>query len=116
VLVLVSVGVVETVPATVLTLKCFKHRFVEENALTTNFVLKGGSIQVINGYGTEKSSAFVEKIKKAIADKPGITQTQIFQEIALPETTGREILQQWEGTHWTSKRGPGKTLRYFLKS
>jgi hypothetical protein len=98
---------------TVLTLSCFKHRFLEEAGLTSTFVLQEGAFQVLESGIKSGSSVFVEKIKEAIVNHPGITQADIIKRVGLPETRGRKILKQGDGTEWFSTRGAGKTLRYF---
>jgi hypothetical protein len=101
---------------TVLTLSCFKHRFVVESGLTCKFVLRDGVLQLVDNDQPDNSSAVIEKIKEAISGDPGITQKDIMSRLSLPETNGRKILQEGNDVQWLTKRGPGKTLRYFPKS
>jgi hypothetical protein len=51
-----------------------------------------------------------------IESHPGIDQKDLLKKAELPETNGRKALQQGEGIHWISKRGKGKTRRYYPKS
>jgi AAA domain len=99
----------------VLTLSCLKHRYVEESSVKCNFVLRDGSLQLVDNNQTHTSSASIKRIKEAIFSNPGITQKEIMSTISLPETNGRKILQEGNGVHWITERGTGKTLRYFPK-
>lgn len=101
---------------TILTLSCFKHRLVEEHLPTFSFVLRNGALQLTASDVSDDFSVFTDKIKETIAKIPGMTQSQIIQQVNLPEAKGRKILQQGDGKDWIVKRGNGKTLRYFLKS
>lgn len=63
---------------------------------------------------TAISSATIVKIRAAIEQNPGITQQELLKQAKMPETNGRIILHQADGTHWFSKQGRGTTLHYFL--
>jgi AAA domain len=106
----------KTKQETVLTLSCFKHRFIKEPGVICKFVLRDGALQIIENSTTDDdSSGLTQKIKEAIASNPGITQKEIMSRLSLAETSGRKILKEGLEVHWITVRGIGKTLRYFPK-
>jgi hypothetical protein len=100
---------------TVLTLKCFKHRLLPEMAMTIRLNLQKHRFEVVDDPSSLNSRAVIERIKSVIGDNPRTTQKRLLQKSGLPETNGRKVLQQYDGTHWFSSRGTGSTLHYHLK-
>ncbi len=100
--------------ATILTLECFKHRFIEEPRLTMRFDLENGCFEVVEDKSLPVTADQVEKICRVIAKNPGINQEQLLKQAGLPETNGRKLLNEDDGKHWFSKPGKGKSFRYFL--
>ena len=100
----------------ILKLECFKHRYIEEPTLNIRPDFADGGFEVVDDPSNSISAAAIEKIGAVIKSHPGIAQKDLLRKAELPETNGRRTLQQGEGVHWHSKRGRGKTLRYYPKS
>jgi hypothetical protein len=99
-----------------LKLECFKHRYIQEPTLNIRPDFKNGCFEVVDDPSNTMSVAVREKIIGVIERHPGITQKDLLRKARLPETNGRKALQQGDGIHWISKRGKGKTRRYYPKS
>jgi hypothetical protein len=97
------------------TLRCFKHRVIEETTTKIRLNLQKGRFEVVDDSSVAISSTVIAKIKEVIATHRRITQQDLLQKAELPETKGRKILQNGDGVHWRSKRGKGNTLHYWLK-
>jgi hypothetical protein len=101
---------------TVLSLRCFKHRLIQETTVKIRLNLQKGRFEMVDDDSPNAiPPAVIETIKGAIAKHHRITQTRLIRKAGLPETNGRRTLQQGEDIHWFSKRGKGTTLHYYLK-
>jgi hypothetical protein len=96
------------------TLRCFKHRLIQETTTTIRLNLQKGCFEALGDLSNAISPDVVEKIQAVIASNYRITQKDLLRKADLPETSGRKILQQGDGIHWVSKRGDGTTLHYRL--
>jgi hypothetical protein len=100
---------------TILTLDCYKHRDVQEFELTLCPDLENGRFEVLEDPSAEALTATIEGIENTVTRHPGLTQKELLEKADLPETKGRKILQEYDGVHWDSSRGKGKTLHYYPK-
>ncbi len=98
---------------TILSLRCYKHRFIQEPKLTLRADLESGRFEVVDDSSDEALLFQIKKIQKAINDESGMDQKDLLEQAELPETNGRKILKQGDGIHWVSKRGKGTTLQYY---
>jgi hypothetical protein len=96
-------------------LRCFKHRLIEETTMKIRLNLRKGRFEVADDSSDAISSTVIAKIKEVISSHRRITQRDLLRMADLPKTKGRKILQRGEGVHWHSKRGKGSTLHYGLK-
>jgi hypothetical protein len=88
---------------------------IPEMTMTVRLNLEKRRFEVIDDPTNVIPSETIDRIKAIIAENPGIIQQRLLEKADLPETRGRKILQKWDGEHWFSSRGDGKTLCYFLK-
>ncbi len=91
-----------------LDVRCFKNRHGPETEFRLRFDSEKG---LFLPQLTDEERA-IEKISKAISEKPKTSVTEIKKATGIPETKLREILKKGEGTGWTSKAGPHNEHRY----
>ncbi len=92
-----------------LDVQCFKNR----HGLEAEFRLRFDSGKGLFLPQLTEEERAIEKISKAIAEKPGASVTEIKQATGIPEGKLREILKKEEGIGWISKAGPHNKRQYF---
>jgi hypothetical protein len=97
----------------ILSLNCFKHRFLPEFQLKLRPHLDCGEFAVTSDPVAMRADTTTQKLKTEIERRPGQSQEQLISQLGLPERMGRDVLQAGTGTHWTAKRGNRKTLLYY---
>jgi AAA domain-containing protein len=100
--------------AGLLTLECFKSRYVEEFSVTLRPELNaGGGFEVTAGPKEAVEFELAEKLAEAIRARPGITQSELVAETGLPRNRTLALLSSLEGQLWRSERGANNRAQYF---
>jgi len=100
--------------AGVLTLQCFKSRYVEEFSLTLRPDLAAtGEFVVTDGPTVAPQKSAVERLADAIRENPGQSKQALIASCHLGFRTGAEILRAFDGKQWRSERGQKNSRRFF---
>ncbi len=100
--------------AGVLTLQCFKSRYVEEFTLTLRPDLAGtGEFVVTDGPTVAPQKSAVERLAEAIRENPGQSQDALIASCHIGYRIGAETLRVFDGKQWKSKRGERNSRRFF---
>lgn len=106
----------KTTNDTVFSLRCFKHRLIQETIIKIRLNLREGRFELVDDDSSNAiPAAMIENIKAVIARHRRITQMDLLEKAELPETNGRKILLQGDGIHWFTEHRKGTTLHYYLK-
>lgn len=100
--------------AGVLTLQCFKSRYVEEFTLTLRPDLAGtGEFVITDGPTVAPQKSAVERLAEAIRENPGQSQDALISSCHIGYRIGAETLRVFDGKQWRSKRGERNSRRFF---
>ena len=97
-----------------LRLECFKSRFAEEFSLTLRPELAGeGDFVVTDAPEVSTEQSDIQKLAEAIRRNPGQPKERVIQASGVRHSRARALLERFDGQLWQSKRGPGKSRRFF---
>ncbi len=98
---------------TILSLECFKHRFLEEFKLTLRPDLANGRFGNMGDPSEGEAGTIIGKLQEIIEQSPGITQSELILKSDCGQNRVRDVLHDGKEKFWTVKRGRRKTLRYY---
>src|SRR5215472_14513090 len=103
--------------AGILTLDCFKSRFVEEFSITMRPDLGDeGDFVVVDAPKVTTAREHADKLDQVIRNRPGQTQETVVAEAkkaSVPIGKARAVLQEFAGTRWRVEKGPKNANLYF---
>lgn len=73
-----------------------------------------GRFEVVDDPAKEALAGDIARIKKAIEERPDISQQKLLATCELPETKGASLLQTETGKSWFRTRGEKKAWRYYV--
>jgi hypothetical protein len=95
-----------------ITLRCVKNRFGEKWAVTLQPDYGQGSFDITDSPEFTKRADEVEKVRRAIADKPGMSQNQVHQATRINKNKLVELLKAHDGVLWQAQKN-GQAWAYF---
>ena len=94
-------------------LRQFKSRFSPEQVIHLRADFATGRFDVMDSPVATQRRDDVSALAEAIADKPGMRQTQIIEQVRMGRTNASNLLKLHEGKLWRSEPGAHGSLCYF---
>jgi predicted ATP-dependent serine protease len=100
--------------AGLLTIECFKNRFVEEFSLTLREDLaESGDFILTDSREASSEKEYVEILASVIRRTPGVGQEKLVEESGIAKGKARAMLERLDGKEWRSQRGAHNSKQFF---